>query len=126
MKKTSALASTLHVHPAAVSPLPFGASSLSGTSNQACCPGTADEGVGGLLGSPALPLDPQALSILYHCPIGCHWPSSFPQGLLRGLNPGPGGCKAGVDVWSLGDSLSALEAFGSMPATWDITVPSSL
>ena len=63
MKKTSALASILHVCPAAVSPLPFGASSLSGTSNQACCPGRADEGVGGLLSSPALPLDPHALSI---------------------------------------------------------------
>lgn len=93
--------------PAAVSLLPSGAYPLSGVSDRTCCPGIADEGICSILSSPALPLDPHALHPSATGPKSATGPAAFPQGLLRGLNPGPGGSKAGVDVWSLGDIFSA-------------------
>lgn len=34
----------------------------------------------------------------------CHSPAALPQGLLRGLNPGPGGQWGGLVMWALGTS----------------------
>lgn len=75
-------------------------------SNHACCPGISG---GGFVVSSALLLCLWTFipSSLYHCPIECHWPSNFAQGLLRDLNPGPGDSEAGVQMWSLGDIFSA-------------------
>lgn len=88
--------------------LPSGASPFSGTV-QPCprCPGISDGGVGTssalllCLRTP-VPSSPLPLS------QSATGPATLPQGLLRGLNPGPGGSEAGVHMWSPGDMFSCI------------------
>lgn len=109
---------------------------LSGTSNHACCLGTAGEGVvasSALLLCPRTPMPSILRPLSQRAPLPLVQQRS-PQGLLRGLNPGPGGGKAGVAVWSVpGRHLFCIISLwrhagytGSAGAAFSGTVPKGL
>lgn len=106
VKETSALASTLQVQLLSVCLLPAGAYLLSGTVQPCPLPRHLRWRLCSVPSPLALPSDSLALHLSTSAPWSATGPAAWPQGLLRGLNPGPGGSEAGVDMWSLGDIFS--------------------